>query len=67
VGHWIGKEYWGKGIATKGLEEFLSWDEARPMYAYVARHNIGSQRVLQKCGFAMEAEEPEEFLMKLGS
>ena len=23
VGYWIGKEYWGKGIATKALAEFL--------------------------------------------
>lgn len=24
VGYWIGKEYWGKGIATKALAVFLS-------------------------------------------
>jgi len=44
-----------------------------PLYAHVARHNIGSQRVLQKCGFVISGEdkftedgkEIEEFILKL--
>jgi RimJ/RimL family protein N-acetyltransferase len=76
VGYWIGKEYWGKGIATKALSEFLGHIEARPLYAHVAKHNIGSIRVLAKCGFTIcgedrspsgaGGEEVEEFVMKLG-
>ncbi len=42
VGYWLGKEYWGKGIATRALEEFLKIIETRPLYAHVAKHNIGS-------------------------
>ena len=27
VGYWLGKEFWGKGIATKALAEFLGLRE----------------------------------------
>lgn len=57
VGYWLGKKYWGKGIATKALEEFLTTIETRPLYAHVAKHNIGSRRVLEKCGFTIAAED----------
>lgn len=55
VGYWIGKEYWGKGIATKALAEFLSLYKMRPLYAHVAKHNAGSIRVLEKSGFTISS------------
>jgi RimJ/RimL family protein N-acetyltransferase len=54
VGYWIGKEYWGKGVATRALSAFLHVVTDRPLYAHVVKHNIGSIRVLEKCGFSME-------------
>jgi RimJ/RimL family protein N-acetyltransferase len=51
VGYWLGREYWGRGIATGALREFLRHDLARPLHAHVAVHNVGSIRVLEKCGF----------------
>ena len=57
VGYWLGKEYWGRGIATGALEEFLKSIETRPLYAHVAKHNIGSRRVLEKCGFTIAGED----------
>jgi RimJ/RimL family protein N-acetyltransferase len=57
VGYWIGKEYWGKGVATKTLAAFLGDISARPLYAHVAKHNIGSRRVLEKCGFIICGED----------
>jgi len=56
VGYWLGKEFWGKGIATRALQQFLHHVEARPLCARVAKHNIASLRVLQKCGFAIVGE-----------
>jgi RimJ/RimL family protein N-acetyltransferase len=56
VGYWIGKEYWGKDIATQALTEFLSHVTARPHYAHVANHNVASIRVLEKCGFTIWGE-----------
>lgn len=57
VGYWLGKEFWSKGIATRALNEFLKEIEIRPLYAHVAKHNIGSKRVLEKCGFIIAGED----------
>jgi RimJ/RimL family protein N-acetyltransferase len=51
VGYWIGREYWGRGIGTAALSEFSCEETTRPLVAYVAVQNLGSIRVLQKCGF----------------
>jgi RimJ/RimL family protein N-acetyltransferase len=59
VSYWIGKSYWGRGVATRALSAFLGVVKARPLYAYVAKHNIGSIRVLEKCGFTVCREETE--------
>ncbi len=57
LGYWLGKEFWGKGIATKALSEFLKVEKARPLQAYVAKHNAASIRVLEKCGFKLSGED----------
>src|SRR5262245_48507585 len=51
IAYWIGREYWGRGIATAALAEFLGHDRTRPLHAFVVAHNVGSIRVLEKCGF----------------
>jgi RimJ/RimL family protein N-acetyltransferase len=51
VGYWIGRPYWGRGIASSALALFLDVVAVRPLYAYLAVHNAGSIRVLEKCGF----------------
>lgn len=52
VTYWIGRAYWGKGIATQALTAFLTnVNTTRPIYARVAKDNLGSRRVLEKCGF----------------
>ena len=56
VGYWIGRSYWGKGIATAALVAFLRREGTRPLFGHVASHNIASQRVLERCGFTVEAE-----------
>ena len=67
VGYWIGREYWGKGVATEALSKFVGHIKTRPLYARVAKHNIASIRVLKKCGFAISGEEVEELILKLGA
>ena len=56
VGYWLGREYWGKGIATRALAALLEQVKTRPLYAYVAKHNLASIRVLEKCGFTIAGE-----------
>ena len=51
VTYWIGRSYWGKGIATCALNAFLTVDSSRPLHARVAYDNVASRRVLEKCGF----------------
>jgi RimJ/RimL family protein N-acetyltransferase len=57
IGYWLGRDHWGKGIATSALAQFVDLLPERPLYAYVAKHNAGSVRVLEKCGFEQAAEE----------
>lgn len=53
VGYEIGREFWGRGIASEALKQFLVHEMTRPLYGRVAKHNIASQRVLEKCGFVL--------------
>jgi RimJ/RimL family protein N-acetyltransferase len=59
VGYWLGREFWGKGLATKALAELVEELGVRPLYAYVAKTNIGSIRVLEKCGFVRSDEDED--------
>jgi RimJ/RimL family protein N-acetyltransferase len=56
VGYWIGREHWGRGVATAALRLFLAQLPARPLHAHVAKHNLASMRVLEKCGFRAVGE-----------
>lgn len=54
VGYWIGRRYWGRGVATQTLSQFLQHVTDRPIHACALKHNVASLRVLQKCGFRLE-------------
>jgi len=55
IGYWIGKDYWGKGIATKALN--LAVDAMRAngitgkLVATTMIDNLSSRHILLKCGF----------------
>jgi RimJ/RimL family protein N-acetyltransferase len=69
VGYWIGREFWGRGIATLALMELVREVQIRPLSAHVAKTNIGSRRVLEKCGFRVVSEgrvdEVDELVLRL--
>ena len=75
VTYWIDKAFWGTGIATRALKEFLKSEKRRPIIGRVAFDNFGSQRVLEKCNFVKigtdtgfanaRKAEIEEFIYKL--
>ncbi len=76
VGYWLGKEFWGQGIATRALKLFLAdVVTTRPLGARAASDNLASLHVLEKCGFkrfgversyaAGRGEEIEETLFTL--
>ena len=64
VGFWIGRDHWGKGYATAALRAFLGIDLHRPLHAHVADHNVGSRRVLEKCGFVLDHSAQEEDVLE---
>jgi RimJ/RimL family protein N-acetyltransferase len=59
VGYWLGREFWGKGLATRALAELADEVKERPLHAWVARSNVASIRVLEKCGFVVVGERAE--------
>ena len=72
VGYWIGRSYWGRGIASEALHAFVTHHEkTRPLHAYVAVSNAASVRVLEKCGFRPTGDRTtgpdgvEDLLMEL--
>jgi RimJ/RimL family protein N-acetyltransferase len=75
IGYWLGRSFWGQGIATRALAAFLELVPSRPQFARIARDNAGSLRVAEKCGFVRVGEgrdfsrsrgvEVEELILKL--
>jgi RimJ/RimL family protein N-acetyltransferase len=69
VGYWVGREFWGKGLATRALQELArEVVTERPLHAWVAATNRGSIRVLEKCGFVQvgsHTNDVEELLFEL--
>ncbi|MFJ6782676.1 GNAT family N-acetyltransferase [Streptomyces yangpuensis] len=53
VTYWIGREHWGRGIATAALAALVGLEDTRPLHAHAAADNAGSIRVLEKCGFVV--------------
>ena len=50
VGYWIGREFWGRGVATRALSAFRT--RSRNGRSSGGRgDNVASIRVLHKCGF----------------
>ena len=59
LGYWLGEKYWGNGILPRAIPQiikfaFETYDISR-IYARPFGNNIRSQRVLEKCGFNLEA------------
>lgn len=57
ITYWLGRSFWGRGLATRVLSAFLELEKVRPLHARVAKDNLGSLRVLQKCGFVIIGED----------
>jgi RimJ/RimL family protein N-acetyltransferase len=64
VGYWLDRDFWGRGIATEALAQFLAQLSQRPLYAEVAKANRGSVRVLEKCGFTLHSEDNGDLVFR---
>ncbi len=75
ITYWIDRNFWGQGITTTALKQFLNIETMRPIFGRVAFDNFSSQKVLEKCGFVKigtdkgfanaRQTEIEEFIYKL--
>jgi len=73
--YWIGRGFWGKGVTTAAVRLLLELEMRRPVFARAAKDNVGSLRVLEKCGFQIIGEDSgfaeargcviEEFVLRL--
>ena len=65
MGYWIGKPFWGRGLATEAAQGALAWARGRwSKKAVVAGHfadNPASGRVLEKAGFLYTGETRRQF------
>lgn len=66
VGYSVARRHWGAGIATRALRLFLDEVRQRPLRADALANNLGSIRVLERCGFRFMGthmgEETERYL-----
>ncbi|MDP2301642.1 MAG: GNAT family N-acetyltransferase [Ignavibacteria bacterium] len=55
TGYWIGKKYWGCGFATDAIMVMINFCmrelKLKKLKAIVFESNVGSIKVLEKCGF----------------
>lgn len=58
LSYWVGRNYWGRGIASAGLRLAMPFlfvhKNLHRLYAEVASNNVASCRVLEGCGFHQE-------------
>lgn len=59
LGYWLAEPYWGNGIVTRAIQEIVQYGfekfDINRIYARPFSSNTASQRVLEKCGFHLEA------------
>ena len=59
VGYWLGREFWGRGIATAALQLLTRYAfevnrDLRRLWAVPFSTNLASARVLEKAGYRRE-------------
>ena len=58
LGYWLARSQWGKGVMTEAVTLFLQFAfdilKLVRLHAHVLGPNVGSQKVLKKCGFVLE-------------
>ena len=60
IGYWLAEPFWGRGIVARAVEMltayvFEQYPDIQRVYADLFAPNRASARVLEKCGFHLEA------------
>lgn len=53
IGYWLGRQYWGRGIATRAVSLMLTQLDHRPLFARIASSNTASCRLVERLGFTI--------------
>ena len=68
AGYWLGKKYWGQGIAKEALQLILGFGFRRlklmRIYARARPANFRSERLLNKTGFKREGFLRKDMFIK---
>ena len=66
LGYWLAEPFWGKGIITNAIKEIVAFGfktyDINRIFARPFATNIGSQKVLEKAGFALEGRFEKTFI-----
>lgn len=58
IGYWLGEPFWGRGVTTAAVGLMVDYGfnklKLERIDAGIFEYNIASQKVLEKCGFALE-------------
>ena len=69
AGYWLGRPYWGRGVATAAMRLLLGIAQLdlglRLVTAHTLEHNHRSVRVLEKLGFEPVRREPNANRLKV--
>ncbi len=70
LGYWVGRRFWGHGVATEAASRLSRWALANldldRLEAHVAEDNAASAAVLRRIGFRMSGTGRERFLARGG-
>ncbi len=70
LGYWVGRRFWGHGVATEAAGRLSRWALANldldRLEAHVAEDNTASAAVLRRIGFRMTGTGRERFLARGG-
>ncbi len=70
LGYWVGRRFWGHGVATEAADRVARWALANldidRLEAHVADDNPGSAAVLRRIGFREAGHGREAFLARGG-
>ncbi len=68
LGYWVGRRFWGHGVATEAATRFARWAVANldidRLEAHVATDNPASAAVLRRIGFRQTGEGTETFISR---
>ena len=70
LGYWVGRRFWGHGVASEAVTRFARWALANldldRIEAHVAEDNPASAAVLRRAGFRESGRGEESFLARGG-